>query len=108
MPWNGAAPVFPPLPAAPFDGSGLERCAAPGGFVLGRDGALVDATLDHQSVSRRHARLTRRDGRLCVEDLNSTNGTRVNGRRLEPFAPRVLAPGDAVALGEVALPPLPA
>lgn len=106
-PW-GAATVFPPLPAAPFDGSGLERCAAPGGFVLGRDGALVDATLDHRSVSRRHARLTRRDGRLRVEDLNSTNGTRVNGRRLEPFAPRVLAPGDAVALGEVDLPPLPA
>ena len=102
------ATVFPPRPAAPFDGSGLERCAAPGGFVLGRDSALVDATLDHRSVSRRHARLTRRDGRLCVEDLNSTNGTRVNGRRLEPFAPRVLAPGDAVALGEVDLPPLPA
>ena len=102
------ATVFPPLPAAPFDGSGLERCAAPGGFVLGRDSALVDATLDHRSVSRRHARLTRRDGRLRVEDLNSTNGTRVNGRRLEPFAPRVLAPGDAVALGEVDLPPLPA
>ena len=106
-PW-GAATVFPPLPAAPFDGSGLERCAAPGGFVLGRDSALVDAILDHRSVSRRHARLTRRDGRLRVEDLNSTNGTRVNGRRLEPFAPRVLAPGDAVALGEVDLPPLPA
>ena len=102
------ATVFPPRPAAPFDGSGLERCAAPGGFVLGRDSALVDATLDHRSVSRRHARLTRRDGRLRVEDLNSTNGTRVNGRRLEPFAPRVLAPGDAVALGDVDLPPLPA
>ena len=76
--------------------------------MLGRDSALVDATLDHRSVSRRHARLTRRDGRLRVEDLNSTNGTRVNGRRLEPFAPRVLAPGDAVALGDVDLPPLPA
>ena len=103
------APPFPEaafttLPAAPFDGSGLERCAEPGGFVLGRDGALVDATLDHRSVSRRHARLTRRGGRLRVEDLNSTNGTRVNGRRLEPFAPQVLAPGDAVTLGDVDLP----
>ena len=106
VPAAGGAPaaVLPLPPAAPFDGSGLERCAEPGGFVLGRDGLLVDAVLDHRSVSRRHARLTHREGRLCVEDLNSTNGTRVNGRRLEPFAPRVLAPGDAVALGDVDLP----
>ena len=103
-----AARRLPVAPAARFDGSGLERCAEPGGFVLGRDGALVDAVLDHRSVSHRHARLTRREGRLCVEDLNSTNGTRVNGRRLEPFAPRVLAPGDAVALGDVDLPLRPA
>ena len=94
---------MPPQPTPSFDGSGLERCAEPGGFVLGRDGALVDAVVDHRSVSRRHVRLTRLDGRLRVEDLNSTNGTRVNGRRLEPFAPCVLAPGDAVALGDVHL-----
>ena len=93
----------PPRPTPSFDGSGLERCAEPGGFVLGRDGALVDAVVDHRSVSRRHVRLTRRDGRLRVEDLNSTNGTRVNGRRLEPFAPCVLATGDAVVLGDVPL-----
>ena len=93
----------PPQPTPSFDGSGLERCAEPGGFVLGRDGALVDAVVDHRSVSRRHVRLTRLDGRLRVEDLNSTNGTRVNGRRLEPFAPCVLAPGDAVVLGDVHL-----
>lgn len=93
----------PPQPTPSFDGSGLERCAEPGGFVLGRDGALVDAVVDHRSVSRRHVRLTRLDGRLRVEDLNSTNGTRVNGRRLEPFAPCVLASGDAVVLGDVHL-----
>ena len=99
------APSWPaPAPAPTFDGSALERCAEPGGFVLGRDEMLVDAVLDHRSVSHRHARLTRLDGRLCVEDLNSTNGTRVNGRRLEPFAPRALAPGDAVVLGDVDLP----
>ena len=101
-------PAPPPTPSPPwfapaFDGSGLERCAEPGGFVLGRDGTLVDAVVDHRSVSRRHVRLTRLDGRLRVEDLNSTNGTRVNGRRLEPFAPCVLATGDAVVLGDVHL-----
>ena len=97
------APPSPLPPAPPFDGSGLERCAEPGGFVLGRAGTLVDAVLDHRSVSRRHARLTRVDGRLCVEDLNSTNGTRVNGRRLDPFVPVAITREDTVAVGEVDL-----
>ena len=97
-------PLPGPLPPAPrFDGSGPERCAEPGGFVLGRAGTLVDAVVDHQSVSRRHARLTRVDGRLCVEDLNSTNGTRVNGRRLDPFVPMAITREDTVAVGDVNL-----
>ena len=99
----GPRPPWPLPPARPFDGSGLERCAEPGGFVLGRAGTLVDAVLDHRSVSRRHARLTRVDGRLCVEDLNSTNGTRVNGRRLDPFVPVAIAREDTVAVGDVDL-----
>ena len=98
------SPLPGPLPPAPrFDGSGPERCAEPGGFVLGRAGTLVDAVVDHQSVSRRHARLTRVDGRLCVEDLNSTNGTRVNGRRLDPFVPVAITREDTVAVGDVNL-----
>ena len=98
--FRGARPSWS---APTFDGSGLERCGEPGGFVLGRDGTLVDAVLDHRSVSHRHARLTRLDGQLCVEDLNTTNGTRVNGLRLEPFTPCTLAPGDAIVLGDVDL-----
>ena len=89
-----------PIPAAPpFNGSGLERCAEKDGFVLGRDAYLVDAVLNHSSVSRRHARLTRFHGRLYIEDLNSANGTWVNGRRIQQFVPTVLAPGDTVTLG---------
>jgi predicted component of type VI protein secretion system len=88
-------------PAPPFDGSGLEHCAERGGFVLGSDPYLVDAVVDHPSVSRRHARLTRHRARICIEDLHSVNGTRVNGRRVERFAPTELAPGDEVALGAV-------
>ena len=100
----GPSLVLGPATLAPtFDGSRLEQCAEPGGLVLGRDETLVDAVLDHHSVSRRHARLMHLDGRLCVEDLNSTNGTCVNGRRLEPFAPRALAPGDAILLGDLPL-----
>ena len=89
------------IPAAPpFDGSGMERCAEKDGFVLGRGADLVDAVLNHSSVSRRHARLTRYHGRLYIEDLNSANGTWVNGRRIQRFVPTVLAPGDTVTLGQ--------
>jgi pSer/pThr/pTyr-binding forkhead associated (FHA) protein len=40
---------------------------------------------------------------LSVEDRNSSNGTRVNGQRLTPFAPHPLKPGDTLEVGEVRL-----
>ena len=79
--------------------TGLGRGA--GGFVVGSHGALVDAVVSHRTVSRRHARVTRDGGRFYIEDLNSGNGTRVNGEALEPFRPRAIAPGDAVQLGRM-------
>ena len=72
-----------------------------GGFVVGGHAALVDAVVSHRTVSRRHARVTRDGGRFYIEDLNSGNGTRVNGEALEPFRPRAIAPGDAVQLGRM-------
>ena len=96
---GGMPRTIPPAPA--FDGSGLERCAERGGFVLGSDPYLVDAVVDHPSVSRRHARLTRHRGRVRIEDLHSVNGTRVNGRPVERFVPTELAPRDEVTLGAV-------
>ena len=97
-------------PAPPFDGSGLERCAEKGGFVLGRDAYLVDAVLTDASVSYRHARLTQRHGEFYIEDLNSANGTWINGRRIEQCVPTPLGRGNAVTLGtlDVALWPHPA
>lgn len=71
-----------------------------GGFVIGSTGKLADATVRHASVSRRHVRVTRRDGKYLVEDLNSTNGTQVNNVTLRPFVPQVIRPGDRVVLGD--------
>ena len=98
---DGGAMVRPLPPAPPFDGSGLERCAEKGGLVLGRDAYLVDAVLNDASVSRRHARLTRHHGDIYIEDLNSANGTWVNGYRIKQFVPTPVEPGDAVTLGEL-------
>lgn len=52
-------------------------------------------------VSRRHCELFEADGSLIVRDLGSSNGTFVNGDRIE--APRVLHPGDALTVGGVTL-----
>jgi len=56
-----------------------------------------DVVLDHPTVSRRHARISLRHGRPVLRDLNSRNGTFVNGQRVEEC---VLRDGDRLALGE--------
>ena len=81
--------------------TGLERAA--GGFVVGTHAPLVDGVVAHTTVSRRHARVTCDGPRFYIEDLNSSNGTRVNGATLAPFAPRAIAPGDRVQLGAMAM-----
>ena len=66
-------------------------------------GRLDDNTLqlDHPSISSRHARLTRPggEGDYRLRDLNSTNGTRVNGERITTET--ILRPGDRVRFGKV-------
>ncbi|MDB4961445.1 MAG: Sigma-54 dependent response regulator [Myxococcales bacterium] len=53
--------------------------------------------VDHESVSRRHARVRRRADHVQVEDLGSRNGTLVNGAAVT--GPRRLAAGDVIAIG---------
>jgi predicted component of type VI protein secretion system len=65
--------------------------------LMGRD-VSNDIILGDSEISRQHTRLTRTPGGYVIEDLGSTNGTFVNSERL--MAPRVLNPGDLVALGE--------
>lgn len=50
-------------------------------------------------VSRRHAVIRRGEDTLTLVDLESTNGTFLNGQRLLPHQPRVLRDGDEVRMG---------
>lgn len=68
-------------------------------LIVGRHHSC-DVVLDELSVSRRHARLVFRDGEWVLQDLESTNGTLLNGLRIGRCAVR---PGDRVALGEIHL-----
>lgn len=47
-------------------------------FIIG-SASDCDGIIRHPNVSRKHAKITYRDGTYFLEDLNSTNGTRVNG-----------------------------
>ncbi|HSC87503.1 MAG TPA: GGDEF domain-containing protein [Polyangiaceae bacterium] len=64
-------------------------------ILLGR-AADADVWLADDGVSRRHARLVRHSGRYAVEDLNSANGTFVQGERI---LRHVLEDGDQIQLG---------
>jgi DNA-binding winged helix-turn-helix (wHTH) protein len=71
-----------------------------GEHLAGRD-AECSLVIDADTVSRRHARITVVSGTATIEDLDSTNGTHVNGTRIA--APTRIAPGSEVALGSEVL-----
>ena len=67
--------------------------------LIGRGSAQVP--LVDQTISRRHAELRRANGEWVISDLNSANGTYVNGERLEKTAR--LKRGDQIRLGSTLL-----
>lgn len=67
--------------------------------VLGRS-AEADVRLSAPGISRRHCRIDYRDGACWIEDLGSTNKTRVNGKAVEAVE---LSDGDQVRLGQTVL-----
>ena len=68
------------------------------GAVLGRS-READIVVDDANVSRRHAEIRPSGGSWTVRDLGSTNGIKVNGRRVDPARPQSLKPGDEIELG---------
>ena len=91
--------------------------------IVGDDAALLDGDQEHRvrqnlsigrspgndivlaskTVSRDHAVLTYSDGRWCIEDRGSANGTFVNGEQIPFGVPRPLRHGDRVQVGSETL-----
>jgi ABC-type multidrug transport system ATPase subunit len=80
---------------------GAERIEVGEGGVIGREEGKVQFVLDHPHVSRRHARLTVDGDRVSLQDLNSANGTHVNGQRVHKRVE--LRPGDQIDIGPFSL-----
>lgn len=64
---------------------------------------MVDLTASDPtgSVSRRHARIGKDDSSVYVEDLGSSNGTRLNGQSLRAGMQTPLNDGDEVVFGSL-------
>ncbi len=71
----------------------LELSASPA--IIGRDPG-ADVCLDESHVSRQHCELRRCDDAVVVRDLESKNGTYVNGRKVTQAS---LRPGDKLCVG---------
>jgi hypothetical protein len=77
-----------------FDGK--RMVVGPAGATLGRS-RQCDVVLADPNVSRQHAEIRPRGGSWVLTDLGSTNGTLLNGRRIDH--PEVIKPGDEIELG---------
>lgn len=69
--------------------------------IIGRSSEAAISLANDPTLSRRHARITHRGAQIIIEDLGSSHGTFVNGRRIT--APTLLQPGDQISLGQTAL-----
>lgn len=101
-----AAPAFAEAPRGPDGwlvaerGGGIEqgrRFDLIGGLSVGRS-KECDVQIEDRYASSLHARVFSREGRFYVEDMNSTNGTLLNGATLQGEAE--LIDGDSVQIGD--------
>jgi pSer/pThr/pTyr-binding forkhead associated (FHA) protein len=81
---------------------GLAFRLSPPSVLVGRD-PEAEVSLSEPTVSWRHARLTAHGPAWTIVDLGSTNGTRVNGDRIEPERQIPIDPGAEVRFGEITL-----
>ena len=79
-----------------FEGRLLKEYAVGVGLTIGRlpDNSVI---IDNPAVSGHHARVFSESGAVILEDLNSTNGTFVNGK---PTTRQVLRSGDVLLIGK--------
>ena len=75
---------------------GRSELLGSGGATLGRS-READIVIDDPNVSRKHAEVRPSGGSWIVRDLGSTNGVKVNGRRID--SPQSLKRGDEIELG---------
>jgi len=92
----GPVSMFVVVTSGPSTG---QRFPVGGGLEVGREATGIRLSGDSQA-SRRHARLQSTPTGIEVSDLGSTNGTFVNGQRIQTA---VAGPGDVIQVGSTSL-----
>ncbi|MEG1106584.1 MAG: FHA domain-containing protein [Eubacterium sp.] len=67
-------------------------------FIIGKKASIVDYCVLDTGVSRQHCKIKEIDSTFYIEDLNSTNGTKINDFKIEKVTP--LNEGDRIKIGE--------
>jgi diguanylate cyclase (GGDEF)-like protein len=76
-------------------------------MIIGRDPA-ADISVADQGISRKHAKLTKKNGKVILTDLGSSNGTFVNDKKVNEGNTVTLAKEDMIKVGNSILKFLPA
>ncbi len=71
-------------------------------YLIGKQEGLVDYVLNGEAISRIHAKIEKEENDYYISDLNSTNGTYVNGRLLETNETVLLNTGDEIFIANFA------
>ena len=69
--------------------------------MIGKKKDAVDGFIKARGISRLHGKISKEDGIYYLTDLNSTNGTFLNGGRLEVNEKARIRPGDCVGFADV-------
>lgn len=78
-----------------------DICISCSSMIVGKIRQQADFVLDDEHISRVHARIEKNGDDVYVIDLNSTNGTFINGERLQANERRRLQPLDEVAFASI-------
>lgn len=60
-----------------------------------------DLVIDHPAVSGHHLRMEKGTAGISITDLQSTNGTQLNGHHITPNSPHAILPGDVIRIGDL-------
>lgn len=81
--------------------SKVEIAVTKSSFVIGKSASAADGVVSfNQNISRRHCRIDSDGQQYMITDIGSTNGTKVNGIRLESNRPQLLNNGDVIRLAD--------
>ena len=72
-------------------------------FIMGKMKTRVDEVIEGEGISRIHAMIKEQDGFYYISDLNSLNGTGVNGKMLEANETVEISSGDIISLADTTL-----